>query len=314
MAHFNLEVFKDSRKIKNARTGMEEVFVFRLCLDDTIPAVADHASIFGAEDDVVALEYAYTLIPLTRYLPDYTGPERLLVLDSVQILQKNSQNSWDFEAKYVFNVNTGTGGQSSQGPTLPYIKIGFTIGGGTKRITSSLSEVSKAVLKNGVNMPLPEDSRVLGYSENGDIEGTDVPSSLFRFQITAYYLPWAVTLPYGVRLMRLIGGARGTGSYNARNYLGAAIGEVQYLSVSGGGVVVDIIPLTHEFSLSPNLTDQPDEGYPDITMLGHDRVQYDYFEELEEITKRPVLQPNVRRIHRVHTPENYGQILIPGAF
>ena len=160
-------------------------------------------------------------------------------------------------------------------------------------------------------LPDLELERVIGRTDE-TIEGAEVPTGDFRLQITGYYLPDSVTLAYAYTLQRLIRGSRGTGSYNGIPYLGAAVGEVQLRSATGGGRVVDIIPITFEFDITPNIENQPDAGFTNLTMLGHDLLDYRFKHAFDaNNSKKIIVAPKSRIVHRVHSPENYNLTLLP---
>jgi hypothetical protein len=292
---------------------MQETFAVGIIIDeDLITSNVSGSEFLGMSDEVVATQYAYSIFPLARIFPDYSGALRVLVLNSIQMEQVN-RLEWRAIAEYGFNNEQGTGGETPQGNTLPYVKINFNIGGGTKRVFKSPNVISnEARTQNIVGPPKPPPETIgeIGLTDNS-IEGVDVPSAEFRLQITAYFLPSAVTLAYANILKNLVAGKYNMGSYNNATFLGAPMGEVQFRAASGGGTVVDIIPITFDFAISNNINNAEDEGFPALTMLGHDVLDYTLTEEIDPILDRNMLKPTSRKVHRVASPENYALIGLP---
>ena len=134
-------------------------------------------------------------------------------------------------------------------------------------------------------------------------------------QITVYYIPSYITLAFANLIKSLVNGKKGKGSYNHLPFLGAATGEVQLMGASGGGIVVDVIPITFDFSLKNNIINQPDPGFPNVTALGHDVIDYWFFHEFDNNnSKKIVMAPEFRYVHRLASPENYKLLKIPGHF
>ena len=254
-----IEIQYDSREIHSTVNSTEQTFVFSLFIDeDEQTPSAPHSSIFGLNDDVAFLEYVYGILPDGRFLPNSSGAEVLLVLSDVRINQVGPKE-WRCVAQYKFDSNTGQGGSRPENPqqgvdfALEYVKMHFTIGGDVTNITKSNS--SDPVLASDSNLPgVPSNALAIGASENG-VEGYNAPAG-FRLQITGYYFPWAVDLNFADTLSQLIWGPKHEGTYNDDVFLGRPAGTLSLLSATGGGSVVDIIPITYEFDFKPNITAQ----------------------------------------------------------
>jgi len=315
VANYFIEVQYDSRKTKLSYETMDQTFVFRLCLDEN-NLEAEGFEFYGFSDDVVALNLAYSFTPTIRLIPDYFGVIPALILSNLEISQVGPRE-WEVITKYEFSIQQGKGGQQQQQQqfpnTLPYLKMGFTIGGGTKNIKKSREITSTELSTDSdfVGPPAPPPMNAIGRTENG-IEGVDVPSGNFILQITAYYRPSFVTLAFAKTLQRLVRGKFGTGSYNIAPYLGAAAGELAVTKVTGSGTVADIIPITFDFSYEPNINDEVDEGFPNLTALGHDVVDYQFEHVFDENnSKKVILAPYLRYVHRVASPEDYRALELP---
>lgn len=323
MAHKYAEIVYESRGMVLTVAGIKQDFVLVFCIDPEIEPVANYSSnesglnffdydIIPYDEDVVALEYAYTLFPDVRMLPDKNNDLFLLIITDLK-LDNIGPYQWKATASYGYDSNTGTGGErANEDDVLPYIKIGFTIGGGTREITKPLSS-GTAVLANAAIIPaVPALPNLIGVSKDG-VKGTTVPNSTFRLQITTYYLPSVITLAFAVIIQELIKGTRGYGTYNDNTFLGTASGETQLLSASGGGTVVDIIPVTYEFDLAKNLNAVTDDGFPNLTALGHDLVDYGMMEEYDPVSKLDLITPQYRIVHKIAEAADYSLLKIPGA-
>ena len=204
-----VEILTDSRAFDVSRTSISQKLTieFRLPLSESDPdelqePVFDStkAEFLNATDDVLALETAYSLVPLTRWLPGYEGNELLLVLDTLSVVQRDNYDWWKAEPRYKYDYNAGTGSAVGEGEvgdkTLPYIKIGFKSGNETTRITESLELVS-STQSNDPDMArgVPNTGKAIGVTADG-IEGTEVYSGGLQLQITAYYYPEEITLGF----------------------------------------------------------------------------------------------------------------------
>ena len=314
MAHEYVEIHKDSRGLEVSRTSINQTIVLTACIDDSIEAVLPGTEIHGMDDDTAVLEYAYQIVPETRVMPDYNGDLQLLVLDRIR-LEQTSPSNWRFTCEYLYDVNTGSGGQQSMNnEALPYVKLGFKIGGGTKTIKKALEVVS--VDRRNLGAAAPPDAAVLTDADligatADSIQGISVPDSAFSLQITAYYLPSFFNQAFQNEIIDLIDGPEGTGTYNGTPFLGRPPGEVQLRSASGGANVVDIIPITFDFYIKRNQTNRIDPGFPPLTMRGHDNLDYRFVPSLDDGTKRIIMSPRFRVTQRVFSPVNYGGLRLP---
>lgn len=323
MAHYNIELKYDSRTINAHRTGVKQQIVIAFKLDETlIPQEAADYTTLGIDpdfeflnhvDDVIALQHAYNFIPFTRILPDADGVKQVLVLDTLD-LEDIGPNTWKATASYVYDRQQGLGGSVPvpQAKTLPYIRIGFNIGGGTKKVYKSLEVLNPpGVLSSTSPLPgVPDCEGAIGMTEES-IEGVEVPDASMSLQITAYYLPQYVTLAFARLIRNAIAGPRNYGTYNHETWMGFEAGEVQLRSASGSGTVVDVIPITFELSIKANVTDQPDENFPNITMKGHDLLDYAFFQKWDGVGKVPLFKPDVRYLHRIADPYDYTTLSVP---
>ena len=328
MAHKYAEVEYESRGMDLTLTGTSQTFVLVFCIDPEVEPYSvssDEGSgletpyweIFNYDDniiydqDVVALEYAYDLLPEIRMLPNITGELNFLILSTLK-LENVGPYQWKAVATYSYDESSGAGGTSDpDDEVLPYVKIGFTIGGGSKEITKSLEVKSSDLSTSAVIPSLPTLAQQLIGATGTGVKGTTVPNSTFRLQITAYYKPATITLAFAVQIQNLISGPNNYGTYNNAIFLGTAVGETQLLSASGGGTVVDIIPITFEFDLARNREDVTDEGFSNLTALGHDLVDYRLVERYDAAAKLNLQVPEYRIVHRIADPVDYSLLKLP---
>ena len=316
MAHLYAEIKYDSRSSTITKTSIEQKLVVLLCIDDSIETTYSSAGFFkpsgsdADDDDVAVLEYAYTIIPETRLFPDYYGVLQLLTLDRVQIDQK-TDTTWLVTADYKFDNNTGTGGQQSENEkSLPYVKVGFKVGGGEQTIKRSGGAISNVSRING-NMPNDlHDETLIGYTPDG-IEGVSVPSSSIELQVTVYYLPTFFDQTFINTIHDIQQGPYNRGSYNDDTFLDRPEGEIQLKHASGSATVVDVIPITFTFSVKRNITNQIDPGFPNLTMLGHNVLDYRYIDAIDGNAGIRIISPERRIIHQVADPMDYGELAFP---
>lgn len=314
MAHLYIEIAYDSRKIETGTRSAKQTIVLGLCLDPEIEPVFNSAlgMFLGYEDDVAMLEYAFLITPNFRILPSSAGTPVLLERRSLTMDQK-APNYWEVTVDYQFDLDRGMGNQNNNNSNgSEYIKMNFSIGGGQKTIKRALDQIGPTVIRQDlVGKVQAEDTELaIGVTENS-ITGVSVPSSLFRLQITGYFFPSFVTFAYAKTLAELVAGKNHRGTYNNATFLGQASGEVQFLGASGGGSLIELIPITFEFSISPNLSGEPDPGFGNFTAKGHDLVDYIFTKEIGGNGKRLLMLPQQRNILRIHDSANYNLIGLP---
>jgi hypothetical protein len=291
--------------------------VFSFILDDNLLDYGDSdLEINGQSDDMVALRYAYQIVPPARITINSNLQKQICMLDQLN-LDQIGPKEYKVKATYKVDVNRGVGQSGStqrygtDPNVLPFIRIDFNIGGGTKKITTSL-QVRQTDLSTSSPLPLPPGNveRAIGMSEDG-IEGTEVASAELRLQVTAYYNPAFITLDFIKTVRDTIAGPSNQGTYNDDVFLGFESGEVQLRTANGGGTVVDIIPITYDFAIGKNRVGATDAGFPTLTAKGHDYIDYVYFARIDPDAKRTLQKPDVRYIHRLHDEVDYSLLRIP---
>lgn len=289
------------------------VLQFRLPLNEAgddyeLPAYA-LAEFLGATDDVLALEIAYSLIPLGRWLPGSEGNDLYLVLTDLAVEQVDNYGWWKATASYKYDSNTGEGGGRSDIPgakTLPFIKIGFNVGGRTKTITQSLQVLSRDAVIGLANRPLPNVllGNAIGLTEDA-VEGAEVYSSGLTLQITAYYFPEYVTYAFLKYLVEAIP------STNADTFLTFPPGTCLLQGCDGQATVTDVVPITFTVEVKPNILDQPDPPFPNLTCPGHSIIDYRYVKDLDEAAQTLLKMPTYRIIHRGYRASLFANLGFP---
>lgn len=311
--HKYVEIVNDSRQGKvTVFKGMDSSLVLIINLDEEfLDASTSSFNAFDQSDDAVALEYAYTIFPDFRVMPDKNDMEIILTLKDIAFEQVG-RVAWKFTGSYKYDISGG-GGQGASGredEVLENIKIGFSVGGGTRTITQSESRPSKDHPTVQVLPGAPEDNGAIGVTKDG-ITGAETASTEMRLQITGYFRPSYIDIAFIKNIRRCITGNKNKGTYNDDWFLGAEAGELSLMSATGGGTVVDTIPVTFEFSFAINIDAESDGVFPDLTMLGQDFVDYRYHPVVDDNTDKVLMTPSYRFVHRFKEAYDYELIGLP---
>lgn len=308
------EIALESRKIQGNFTTGEETIVIGFFVDPDEEAAASDSVFLGAEDDVVALEKAYSIFPDARILPKSDGSPLIMTLSNIRLEEKNqAAHLWHAIGTYSYQSNKGFGGSGglpASGPSpsqnvLPQVRIGFQTGGQTRNVKRSintlLGEVHDDFHDDGLFVVAADQN--IGATQDG-IEGVDIPAGVLRIQITAYYRPSFIGMDFLDTLVEL-----SNGTYNNATFLNRPEGEVSLVDASGGATVGDLVPITFDFLIKKNKTDEPDEGFPDINAKGHDIIDYRFERVFDDEGGNIVIQkPKIRYIHQVLKPADYTQL------
>ncbi len=307
-----VEILTESRGISMGRTSADQTIVVQFQLDpDTLPEYG-LASFLGATDDVLALEFAYTLFPDGRWLPGSDGTDIFLVITTLRIEQVNNFGWWKATAEYKYDSNTGQGSSGSTRPlpgdwTLPYIKIGFSVGNRTKNITQSLELIDSTQVIGPLQRELPcfdRTGNAIGVSED-NITGADIYSAGLELQITAYYFPQYITFTFLDLLATMCP------SVNSDPFLAYQPGEVLLKGCDGSATVVDIVPITFNVEIAKNIKDRPDPPFPDLTCDGHHLLDYRYIKSLDPCAQQLGQLPTFRFIHKVYEEKPFAALGFP---
>jgi hypothetical protein len=314
-----VEILTESRPINVTQTSTEQdiVIQFRLPtteLDDgtTTTTTPSPYSFLGDDADVLALETAYSILPMGRWMPTNGGDPVYLILDNIRLSEVDNYGWWKATAHYVFNVNTGQGGNRPEAPesmTLPFIRVGFAVGNRTKTITQSLQVRSRIQTMGPLGgRPLPDEAfegNAIGVSED-NIIGAEVYTSGLTLQITGYYFPEKVTLPWIVALAELFP------SLNASTFLGVfAPGEALLIGADGASTVGEIIPITYTVEIKRHVINRPDPPFPNITCEGHDIIDYRYIKNLLPNASILTQVPAYRVVHRGYEYKDFTMLGLP---
>ncbi len=328
MTHYDIElVFNEgSRDLSVGFTTGNEQLVIAFCLDDTIEPINQKADFYNYDKEIVALEFAYNVFPVSRWIPTrdmfsligdsnvQNKQEILLVLTDISLTER-ADNYWVATGTYSANLNTGLGIAELQPDaiSLPYVQMNFTIGGGTRKIFKNLNFTAGGlpVLATGSTSPdTPEALSkfgAIGLTED-TLAGTNIPTFDLRIQITGYYAPESVDFDFVNELKAVSCGPNYYGTYNDKGFMGQSAGEVSIIGISGGTRVGDVIPLTFEFSVIANQASRSDLGFPTLTVvLGQDLLEYGWFRKNDNNVKKLISTPDFRAIHRVKDEIDYDQ-------
>lgn len=307
-----VEILQESRSIDADRTSTSQTIVIQFQLDAEASPSAPRAMFLGDNDDVLALETAYSIFPAGRWLPNSFGDEILLIISSVKVEQVNNLGWWKATADYIFDSNTGEGGERGEdptAPTLPFIKVGFSVGNRTRTVTQSLAVLQRNAIAAMGNRPLPSTAmgNVIGYSED-NITGAEVYSGGLNLQVTAYYFPQFITFNFLNMLAQMTSPQCST---NSDDFLGYSPGEVLLLGADGSATITDVVPITYTFEIKKNVSAQPDPPFAALTCPGHSVIDYRYVKSLDGDAQLMIQVPTYRIVHRVYQERPFAVLGFP---
>lgn len=313
-----VEILTESRPINVTQTSTEQDIVIQFKLPTTglgdgttTTTTQSPYSFLGDDADVLALETAYSILPMGRWMPTNGGDPVYLILDNIRLSEVDNYGWWKATAHYVFNVNTGQGGNRPDVPdsmTLPFIRVGFAVGNRTKTITQSLEVLNRTQMIGPLPRPLPfEDinGNAIGVGED-QITGAEVYTSGLTLQITGYYFPEKVTLSWIWAIRSLFP------SVNAGTFLGVCEpGEALLIGADGATAVGDIIPITYTVEIKENVVNQPDPPFPNLTCPAHSAIDYRYVKGLDPNAQSLLQLPVYRLVHRVYPSKDFTMLGLP---
>jgi hypothetical protein len=309
MSECYVEILVESRPITVDKTSAQQQIVIQYKISDDTEPSYNKALFLGEDDDVVALEFAYSIFPVGRWLPGQVGNDLFLILTSIKVEQVNNLGWWKATADYNFDLNTGEGGDRGGDPaamTLPYIRVGFSVGSRTKTITQSL-EVLSRVSHADIARPLPESIRegnVIGASDD-NITGAEVYTSGLTLQITAYYFPQYINFTFLNLLAEMFP------AVNSDNFLGYSPGEVLIIGCDGSATISDVVPITYTLEVKKNINNRPDPPFPNLTTTGHAIIDYRYVKVLDEAAQIIPQTPMYRIVHRGYVNKPFASLGFP---
>lgn len=266
------EVLGDSRSFTINRQTISKEFVFRVT-SDLFVDLAERHLLPGTDfemffDDKVVqqkvLPIFYGMVPLTYmfYIDDENF--QLLFAASLSATQIN-WTTWELKLTYDISSDNGANsgsqgaGAGNTGPSdqeqnsTKFTQVSFNGSVSTEKIQKArVAECQKAS-----NRPVSESvpytkgqTALIGYSEDG-IEGADVYTRSFKFQITQYMPPTKLTYSYIRRLSRMIT------CTNQKPFFGFAPESVMFVGYSGEGDLFQAVPVTLEFEVKNNFAFDP---------------------------------------------------------
>lgn len=158
----------------------------------------------------------------------------------------------------------------------------FDTGGGTQRITQSLSTINSYA---PAGMTAPNFQGAIGVSEDR-VEGVDISVPAYQFTETHTLADAAVTTSYKTTLAGL------TGKVNNATFRGFAAGECLFLGAAGSKRGDELWSITFRFACQPNATGLTVGSITGIDKLGWDYlwVRYADYSDLSAycLVKRPI--------------------------
>lgn len=245
------EVYKESRRVNVTSDSFSEEFVFYMCGNFYEEASVD--PIYGADDDIQAMNAAYSLIPPYRLMPLYAGGNILLTLSSLDVEQVDP-DTWRVRASYEAqnkdqnNQNAGPNFGDKQVWSNNFVQLSFNVTAAQERRTMSRALTGFAKNSSAPNQTNPYtlgEPAPMGQTNEG-AEGADVYVRGFAFSVTAYFTPLQLNFPYVRRLFRM------ATTINNNTFFGFPAGSVLFLEASASGDVFSTVPVTFDFQMRPN--------------------------------------------------------------
>lgn len=253
------EEYKASRAISISNESFDQDFSFYICGNFIEEAAIDPT--YGTDDDITALNAAYSIIPAFRMMPMYDGNLIQLVLTRLR-LDQIDPDTWKVSVTYGVpgSGGQGPGGYNQEntniGPNVGdydrwsnnFVQLGFNVSAQQETKTLSRSLVNKRKAWGAANTNLPftvGQPAPIGYTTEG-VEGTNVYARGFSFSLTAYFPPSKLTFPYVRKLFRM------ATTLNLKTFFGFPAGSVLFLEASASGDVFSVVPVTFDFQMKPN--------------------------------------------------------------
>lgn len=293
------EIHKESRKFTGDYTSTSQEMVYTIVIgEEFYPA-------FGDEDQsTLAIQIGWLILPNFRILPGQQDVPVLLMLNQMQ-MEQIGRRSYKITGSYAYNANTGFSGQAGsddeESEILPQIRINFTVGGDTKHITKSITTMGSARSTPEAGFETPPDLQGAIGATKDSIAGADIPDDNLRLQVTVYYKPQFVNFALMTKFKKLVG------RLNGETFMGQPKRSVMFLGASGGGTVLDIIPITFDLDLK-DYPSRDDEGFPD---LPDGTSPFDIIDYLWKSTFKVgdgdfvIAEPIYRYVHIVHESASF---------
>jgi hypothetical protein len=247
------EEYRNSRNINIGQDNFDQEFSFFLW--GNFFENADFDIQHGADDDVIALQAAYSIIPIARIMPMYDGNLILLTLSDLRVESLQSDH-WKVTVRYSIPERGGRflGGYEQLIPPMEdnvprtenYVQIGFETQTTTVQRNMSLELLTKQKsIEAGPDVGIPYKlykGAPMGHHQDG-VEGAEVFVPTFSFHVTAYKPPEEIDYRFSRRMFRM------TGTLNNRCFFGFHPGTVMFQGCNASGDIASIIPTTFNFEM-----------------------------------------------------------------
>jgi len=335
------EEYKTSRSIDISETSFTQDFVMFICgnfLDEAIDTEN-----YGPDDDIVALQAAYQIVPPNRTMPLYAGGYIFLTLSSLRVEQIATE-TWKLTIGYAAKPQDQDPSQNGPGPnqgdtqqwTNNFVQLSFNVGAQQEQRSMDLSLVDIAsnvfVYTGPAGLPYTIGERCpVGHTEDG-VEGAPVYQRSFGFSITSYLSPSSLTFAYVRRLYRM------ATTINAGSFFGFPAGSVLFTEASASGDLYSVVPVTYDFQMRPNFkftqggtdvlmdpdVDKVDKmfdsyhdpyfpdsssatAFPGNAHSGWTTVDYRYMPDVDVDAKMTLQKPFLRLIHQQYFTSDFGK-------
>jgi len=266
------EVLGESRSFTINRQTISKEFVFRVTSDLFVDLAEKHllpgTSFEMLFDDSVfqteVLPIFYGMVPLTYMFYIDDDNFQLLYAANLSATQINF-TTWELKLTYDIpddnGANSGAGGAGGgdTGPSdreqnsVKFTQVSFNCSVSSEKIQkATVMECQKSNDRPaGEVVPYSYgQTGLIGYSEDG-IEGAEVYTRSFKFQITQYMPPTKLTYSYIRRLSRMVT------CTNKKPFFGFAPESVMFMGGSGEGDLYQAVPVTLEFEVKNNFGFHP---------------------------------------------------------
>lgn len=171
----------------------------------------------------------------------------------------------------------------------------FDTGGGTTRITQSLTTVATYAPSGST---APNFQGAIGVSEDR-VEGVEIGTRAYEWTETHSFLPSQITQGYIATLRNM------TFTYNDAPFREFMGGEVLFMGATGGIRGGDLFRLTYRFASSENVVDQTIGDITGVAKAGWDYLWVRYHDVEDGTAKALVKRPRSCHVERVYQPSDF---------
>lgn len=256
------EVFGESRSFTINKTNITKELVFRVVSDRFVDE-AGTTSFPGMGTSLLLDDKVFQQNVLPIFIPElppallfsYSPTAAVLLYPSNITGKQINWSTWEIRVTYDVSRDNGngtghTGPSQGEENSTKFTQISFNASVGNEKI----QKAKVLACQLATNRPSSEiapytvgQTGLIGYSEDG-IEGAEVYTRTFKFQITQYMPPTKLTYSYIRRLSRM------TTCTNLLPFFGFAAGSVIFLGASGEGDLYQLVPVTLEFEVKNNFS------------------------------------------------------------